>query len=402
MELTKLQVRQIVTTHLQKENGFNDVMELMLESMMKAERNLFLEGSKDNKANGFRPGKAYGNNRILEFRIPRDRRGEFQPMILTMLRNQEEESARIIGSMYAKGLTTIQVSEIFEEIYGKNYSKSSISRMLENIREEVDQWIVRPLEKVYPVVLVDAIHVKARTETNVTMHAFYVVVGVTSERHREVLSIMQLPQESASGWEKLFNELKDRGVSQIGLMIADGLIGLDTALSKVFAGTPLQRCVTHLKRRIFANVGASDKIALANDLRDVFRTSDSSDTIDKAWDRWNTMCAKWSRKYKKTFGKMIDNLEYRDYFTYLAYDYRIRGMIYTTNWIERLQRDFRRVLRMRSSMPGESIITLMGKVSIEKKSYKRAIPKLNYDRSLFPKGIEVEVVECEILEAMLD
>jgi transposase-like protein len=147
MELTKLQVRQIVTTHLQKENGLNDVMELMLEAMMKAERNLFLEGRNDNKANGFRPGKTYGNNRILEFRIPRDRRGEFQPVILTMLRNQEEESARLIGSMYAKGLTTLQVSEIFEEIYGKNYSKSSISRMLDNIREEVDQCVSSPYNR---------------------------------------------------------------------------------------------------------------------------------------------------------------------------------------------------------------------------------------------------------------
>ena len=401
MELTKLQIRQAIATHLDKENGLNDVMELLLESMMKAERNVFLEGNKENKANGFRPGKTYGNGRILEFRIPRDRRSEFQPVILTMLRNQEEESTRLIGSMYAKGLTTLQVSEIFEEIYGKNYSKSSISRMLDDIREEVDQWICRPLEKFYPIVLVDAIHVKVRTETNVTMQAFYVVVGVTAERHREVLSIMQLPQESATGWEKLFNELRDRGVNRIGLMIADGLKGLDTALVRVFPGTPLQRCVTHLKRRLLAEVSSFNKIELANDLRNVFRTSDSSDTIENAWTRWNVMCEKWGRKHK-SFQKMKDNLDYRDYFTYLAYDYRIRGMIYTTNWIERLQRDFRRVLRVRCSMPGESVITLMGKVSIEKKSYKRAIPKLNYDRSLFPKGILVEVAECEILEAMLD
>jgi putative transposase len=96
--------------------------------------NVFLERRSDNKANGFRPGKAYGNNKILDFRIPRDRRGEFPPVILTMLRNQEEESTRLIGSMYAKGLTTLQVLEIFEEIYGKNYSKSSISRMLEGHR----------------------------------------------------------------------------------------------------------------------------------------------------------------------------------------------------------------------------------------------------------------------------
>lgn len=402
MELTKLQIRQAIANHVDKENGLNDVMEVMLEAMMKAERKVFLENNQDNnKANGFRPGKAYGSGRILEFRIPRDRHGQFQPMILTMLRNQEEECERLIGSLYAKGLTTSQVSEVFEELYGKHYSKSSISRMLDGIREEVDQWIQRPLEEYYPIILVDAIHVKVRSENNVSTQAFYVVVGVTPERHREVLSIMQLPQESAHGWKELFINLHKRGVKRIGLMIADGLKGLDTALSSIYPGTPLQRCVTHLKRNLFAKVKIYDRVKLAEDLRDVFRTSDSSDSVEKGWLRWNEMCAQWGGRYK-SFKLMQDNLDYRDYFTYLAYDYRIRGMIYTTNWIERLQRDFRRVLRQRSSMPGESVTTLMGKVAIEKKSYKRAIPKLNYEKSLFSKALVVEVSECEALENMLD
>jgi len=401
MELTKLQIRQAIATHVDKENGLNDIMEMILESMMRAERNVFLEGSQDNKANGYRPGKTYGNGRILEFRIPRDRRSEFQPVILTMLRNQEEECERLIGSLYAKGLTTSQVSEIFEELYGKHYSKASISRMLDDIREEVEQWIGRPLEAYYPIVLVDAIHVKVRSDNNVSTQAFYVVVGVTQERHREVLSIMQLPQESANGWMQLFVDLNKRGVKKMGLMIADGLKGLDTALSSIYPGTPLQRCVTHLKRNLFAKVKIYDRVRLAEDLRHVFRTSDSSDTVEKGWHRWNAMCAEWGGRYK-SFKLMQDNLDYRDYFTYLAYDYRIRGMIYTTNWIERLQRDFRRVLRQRSSMPGESVITLMGKVAIEKKSYKRAIPKLNYEKTFFTKPAVVEVSECEILENMLE
>ena len=114
-------------------------------------------------------------------------------MILTMLRNQEEECERLIGSLYAKGLTTSQVSEIFEELYGKHYSKASISRMLDGIREEVEKWTKRPLESYYPIVLVDAVHVKVRREDHVSTEAFYVVVGVTQERHRDVLAIMNLP-----------------------------------------------------------------------------------------------------------------------------------------------------------------------------------------------------------------
>jgi len=278
MELTKLQIRQAIATHVDKENGLNEVMEMILESMMKAERNVFLEGREGNKANGFRRGKTYGNGRILEFRIPRDRRSEFQPVILTMLRNQEEECERLIGSLYAKGLTTSQVSEIFEELYGEHYSKATISRMLDGIREEVAEWIKRPLEAYYPIILVDAVHVKVRREDHVSTEAFYVVVGVTQERHRDVLAIMNLPQESANGWGQLFTELRDRGVRGMGLMIADGLKGLDMALSANFPGTPLQRCVTHLKRNQFAKVKTYHRVELADDLRNVFRTSDSSDS----------------------------------------------------------------------------------------------------------------------------
>lgn len=395
MQLSKLQIREAITLHVDKENGMNDIMEMMMEAMMVAERKEFLKKTDDNKANGFRPGKSYGKGKILEFRVPRDRNGEFHPVILAMLRSQEEECERIVGSLYSKGLTQSQVSEIFEEIYGKHYSKASISRMLDGIREEVDEWIKRPLERYYPLVFVDAVHVKVRREDHVSTEAFYVVLGVTPERHREVLAIMNLPQESANGWGQLMAELKERGVNKVGLMIADGLKGLDIALSNIFPGTPLQRCVTHLKRNLFAKVQKIHRQELADDLRDVFRTSDSSDSPEKGWLRWNVMCEKWGGKYR-SFKMMKDNLDYRDYFTYLAYDYRVRGMIYTTNWIERLQRDFRRVLRVRTAIPGESVIVLMGKVSIEKKSYKRAVPKLNYEKAFFA-GIEVcEVIEVEV------
>lgn len=401
MQLTKLQIKQAITQHVEKDNGMNDVLEMILESMMKAEREVFLEDSKNNKANGFRPGKTYGQGRILEFRIPRDRRGEFKPVILTMLRDQEQECERLVGSLYAKGLTTGQVSEIFEELYGEHYSKSSISRMLDGIREEVEAWKARPLEEYYPIILVDAVHVKVRREDHVSTEAFYVVLGVTTDRRREVLAIMNLPQESANGWNQLFIELHRRGVRRVGLMIADGLKGLDNALSAIFPGTPLQRCVTHLKRNLFARVKTYQRVELADDLRSVFRTSDSSDSVEKGWARWNEMCEKWGRIYK-SFKLMKDNLDYRDYFTYLAYDYRVRGMIYTTNWIERLQRDFRRVLRQRSSMPGESVITLMGKVAIEKKCYFRALPKLGYEKSFFAKPEALTTEACVKLESILN
>ena len=272
----------------------------MLESMMTAERTEFLHGMSDgNKGNGYRLGHTYGQGRKLEFRIPRDRYGNFHPQILAVLKNQEEECDRLAGALYSKGLTQSQVGDIFDEIYGKHYSKSSISRMIQYMRDEVADW-------------------------------------------------------------------------------------LDTAVGDPFPNVPLQRCTTHLKRGLMDKVKHGDKLALAEDMRDIFRTGERSYTRDMAWSRWQDFCDRWGTTYR-SFRTMRDNLYYMDYFTYLDYDYRIQSMIYTTNWIERLQKDFRRVTKMRGAMPNdESVLTLMGKTAMDKNNYGRQLPRIDMDKTLFP------------------
>lgn len=130
-------------------------MGIMLESMMLAERAEFLKDNPGNKGNGFRPGHAYGHGKILSFRIPRDRFGNFYPQILAILRDQQEECDRLAGVLYTKCLTQEQVGEVFNQIYGQHYSKSSISRMVDSIRKQVDEWLDRGLESYYPVLFVD-------------------------------------------------------------------------------------------------------------------------------------------------------------------------------------------------------------------------------------------------------
>lgn len=156
-------------------------------------------------------------------------------------------------------------------------------------------------------------------------------------------------------------------------------------LSAVFPSTPIQRCVTHLKRGLLNKVRHGDKQELADDLRQVFLTGDKSYTIEKAWERWQHLCEKWGKDYPRTIKKMGSDSDYKFYFTYLNYDHRIQSMIYTTNWIERLQKDFRRVTRMRGAMPNEeSVILLMGKTAMDKRAYERQIPKIDLDKNLFP------------------
>ena len=145
MDLTKLQLSELMCKHAAKGNGLHDLMEIMLESMMVAERGEFLADNPGNKGNGYRPGRTYGQGRKLEFRIPRDRYGNFHPQILAILRDQEEECDRLAGVLYTKGLTQEQVSDVFDQIYGQHYSKSSISRMVECVRTQVNEWLERGL-----------------------------------------------------------------------------------------------------------------------------------------------------------------------------------------------------------------------------------------------------------------
>lgn len=385
MKFTKEQISEIMCKHSERENGLHDLLEIMLESMMVAERGEYLRtAGEGNKGNGYRLGHTYGQGRKLEFKIPRDRYGNFHPRILAVLKNQEEECDRLAGALYSKGLTQSQVGDIFDEIYGEHYSKSSISRMIQYMREDVSKWLDRPLERYYPIVFIDCVFIKVRRARSCSAEAFYVIMAVKEDKTREVLGIYNNPEESASGWGEMLKKIKGRGVEKIGLIVADGLKGLDTAVGGPFPNVPLQRCTTHLKRNLLGKVKHGDKMSLSEDLRDVFRTGDRSYTRDDAWRKWQGLCDKWGASYR-SFKTMRDDLYYMDYFTYLDYDSRIQSMIYTTNWIERLQKDFRRVTRMRGAMPNdESVLTLMGKTAMDKDSYGRQLPRIDYDKTLFP------------------
>jgi len=152
--------------------------------------------------------------------------------------------------------------------------------MVECVRTQVKDWLERGLEEYYPVVFVDCVHIKIHRKRCVASEAFYVALAVTEEGTREVIYIGNMPVESATGWGEIFDTLKDRGLHRVGLMVADGIKGLDTIVGEKFPGTELQRCVTHLKRNMFAKVRHGDKAALAADLRDIFRTGQCYYTME--------------------------------------------------------------------------------------------------------------------------
>ena len=224
MDLTKEQLSELICKHSERENGLHDLMEIMLESLMVSDRREYLveEGQCGNKCNGYRPGRTYGHGRILTFRIPRDRYGNFHPRILALLRAQEDECERLAGTLYTKGLTQEQVSEVFNDIYGEHYSKASISRMLDYLRKDVSDWLCRSLESYYPIVFMDCVHIKIHRKRSVDTEAFYVLLAVKEDKTREVIGIYNKPTESAHGWGEMLNDIYERGVGKIGLICADG------------------------------------------------------------------------------------------------------------------------------------------------------------------------------------
>ena len=367
---------------MQKESEFNEILKLSLESLMKIERSEHNQTEKD-LSNGYRPRRIFGQGKQLELRVPRTRNGNFYPLILSLLKDQEEEMKNLAFRLYSSGLTTQQVGEIFNDIYGKQYSSSQVSRMFDTAREAVKSWLNRPLCNYYPIVYIDATFIPTRRVDSVYKEAYYTILGVKPDRTREVLSVVNFPTEGASQWEDIFEDLRKRGVKQIDLFVSDGLNGIENSIWKYYKNADVQLCVVHLMRDILKHSKPKHKAQMSEDLKEVFRTDDRHDSKEKAQKRFKEFGNKWN-KYYSSISKKVNNPRYELYFTYISYDYRIRNMIYTTNWIERLNRDFKRTTRMRGALPSpDATLLLLGSVAMDKKTYNRKVPKLNYERQKF-------------------
>lgn len=365
-----------------KQNGIQELQKISLEAMMRAEREEHNRTDGD-MSNGFRPRRTFGQGKILELRVPRSRSGQFYPVLLSLLRDQEEECRKLAFNLYGAGLTTDQVGKIFGDIYGKEYSTSQISRMFDYARNDVQTWLQRPLEPYYTIVMIDACFIYTRRIDHVSKEGYYTILGVRPDRTREVLSVVNFPTESASAWEVILKNLKERGIKEIGLFVCDSLSAIEDAIWRQFPGVKVQLCAIHLQRNVIKHIKPKDKTIVAEELKDVLRTGDRNDTPEKGWNRWLTFCAKWG-KYYPSIKRMGENDRYKLNFTYLSYDYRTHNMLYSTNWIERLNRDYKRTTRMRGALPSpDATILLLGYVAMTRSAYQRKIPKIDYEQEKF-------------------
>jgi putative transposase len=378
LNFTQEQITKILTEVANSEGGFNQVLQISLEAMMRAERQEHNITNSD-VSNGFRSVRTFGQGNQLRLSVPRSRNSSFYPVLLGILRNQEEESKRIAFKLYGAGLTTQQVGEVFEDIYGDHYSTSQVSRMFDYAREEVKEWLNRGLDPYYPIIYIDATYISTRRVDAVSKEAYYTILGVKPDRTREVLAVVNFPTESASAWKEIFDDLKIRGVQKIDLVVCDGLSGIENAISSSFSSAHIQLCVVHLQRNVLKHIKPKDKSEIGEDLKEVFETGSKADNIDTAWERWINFIEKQCKKYPSL--KNYATERYKLYFTFYRYDYRVRSMLYTTNWVERLNKDYKRTTKMRGALPNpDATILLLGYVAMTRTAYNRKIPKLDYEK----------------------
>ncbi len=381
MNFTQEQICNILDEIANKKDGYRELLKLSLESIMRAEREEFNHSTNDS-SNGYRLSSVFAHKSKLELVVPRSRHHNFYPLILGLIKDQDRECEEMAFELYRSGLTTEQVGDLFGKIYGRTYSKSAISQMMTTAKSDVFAWLERKsLDKIYPIIYIDATYWHTRRKDAVYNEAYYTILAVKQDRTREVLSVLNHPTEGATNWQEAFESLKERGVEQVQLVVSDGLTGIENAVAKVFPKAVVQLCTVHLTRGVLNKVKPTDKHQIAEDIKAVLQPDNTKDNSIEGVKRFNIFIEKWIKKYP-SFKTYKDN-RYHLYFNYLDYDVGIRRMIYTTNWIERLNRNYKRTLRMRSSMPSpESVLFLLGSVAMNRKEFNFPIYQFKNNRQL--------------------
>lgn len=308
----------------------------------------------DNSRNGHSSKTLRTSYGDVEVAVPRDRKGEFEPQLLK--KNQTSVSQDIeekILSMYAKGMTTRDIETHIQDIYDIEVSDTTISRITDKILPIAKEWQQRPLEAVYAVVFLDAIHYHVRSEGQIVKKAVYIALGINLDGKKDVLGMWVGENESAKYWTTVLNGLKNRGVEDIFIACTDNLTGFSAAIGAVFPKTEIQNCIIHQLRNSSKYVSYKDIKELMADLRSVYAAVDEPAALD-ALDAFST---KWETKYPKISRSWREN--WANLSTYFKYPQEVRRLIYTTNSIEGFNRQLRKVTKTRSVFPTDDSLFKM-------------------------------------------
>lgn len=341
---------------------FKEMVSTVLENGLEAELEEELGYSKydyrnkntDNCRNGYSEKTMKSSFGNIDITVPRDRKGEFEPQLVkkqqTTLSGDIEEK---VLSMYAKGMTTSDIESHIREIYGIDVSDSTISRVTDKILPVVKEWQSRPLESIYAVVFMDAIHFHVRSEGQIVKKAVYIAIGINMNGIKDVLGMWVGENESAKFWLSVMNGIRNRGVEDILIACVDGLTGFTNAIEAVYPKTEVQQCIIHQIRNTTKFVSYKDIKALMADLKNVYAAIDEKTALYEL----DIFDEKWGSKYPKI--AVSWRTHWANLSTYFKYPQEVRRLIYTTNAIEGFNRQLRKVTKSKSVFPTDDSLLKM-------------------------------------------
>lgn len=327
-------------------------LELAVNSLLQAELTAFLDYEKYDRA-GFNSGNSRNGNYSRSFRteygelnlvIPRDRNGKFSQQTLPAYKRTNDSLETTIIQLFQKGITMSEISELIEKMYGHHYTPQTISNMTKIVSEDIIAFKERSLESRYSVIFMDATHIPLKRQT-VSKEAVYIVIGIRLDGTKEVLGFSLAPTESAYVWKEILQNLKDRGLKEVLLVVTDGLSGINDSIHSVYPNAQFQQCCVHISRNIAHKVRVSDRQEICSDFKLVYQASSK----EEANNQIRFMIDKWKKQYPRVV-KLLMNPAI---LTFYNFPPSIRRTIYSTNLIEGFNKQLKKYTKRKEQFPNE-------------------------------------------------
>ena len=329
-----------------------DVLENILEVEMgehlgrdKYDRQTDIDQDDRNYRNGYSKKTLRSSFGDVDLDVPRDRKAEFEPQIIKKYETVCNELDKKIISLYAKGMSTRDIQAEVEDLYGITLSPSMISKITDKVIATATEWQNRMLDEIYPIVYLDAMYFKVRSNGKIVNKAVYICLGYTLEGYKDILGIWVDETEGAKFWLSICNDLKNRGVKKILIACMDGLKGIPQAIKTVFPTVDIQTCIVHQIRNSIKYIASKDKKAFMKDLKEVYKAP----TEDLALAQLDNLKEKWGSNYGMVIDSWYNNWNNLD--TFFKFSPQIRKLIYTTNVLEGFNRQVRKFTKVRTIFP---------------------------------------------------
>jgi transposase-like protein len=351
-----------------------EAMEAELDNQLGYER--YEKSESSNRRNGHSKKTLKSEFGELEIAIPRDRNGEYEPKLIPKHSRSVEGLEEKVISLYAAGLSTRDIHTQIKELYGVEISAEQVSRITDRVLPLLQEWQSRPLETSYPFVFMDAIHYKVRDEKQIVSKAAYVVLGINKDGYKEVLGIWIGQAESSKFWLTVLNELRNRGVRNVNVFCVDGLNGFKEAINATFPDARVQRCIIHQIRSSTKYVSYTDIKEFISDLKAVYGAASEEEALFAL----ENLRDKWGKKYPSAVKSWEQNWDVLA--TFFIFSPEIRKIIYTTNAIEALHRQFRKVTKTKAVFPSDQSLYKMLYLATDRIQQKWTMRYRGWDQTL--------------------